>query len=231
MTLEELVAQLPLLIAWALYGVLHSVLAGRKCKQYVVERHPGVAPFYRIAYNLIATALLIPIAYLWHSEPGAMLWRLSGPARYTLDFMVILLVAVLFVRGPGYDLREFLGLRPSAGPARLRISTWHRCVRHPWYLVALIVVWTRDMGIAWLISSVCISAYFLIGSRLEESKLIAVFGDAYRRYRDQVPGLLPYRGFAISEAEALRLEVAASASQRSGDDRSPGHQPSRPDGE
>jgi hypothetical protein len=45
----------------------------------------------------------------------------------------------------------------------------------------------------------------LIGSRLEEHKLIELYGDAYKQYRKKVPGLLPlpWRWIRRSEADAL----------------------------
>ena len=38
------------------------------------------------------------------------------------------------------------------------------------------------------------AAYFYIGSIPEEQKLIEEFGDAYRRYQDVVPRLIPRPG-------------------------------------
>jgi protein-S-isoprenylcysteine O-methyltransferase Ste14 len=47
------------------------------------------------------------------------------------------------------------------------------------------------MNAALLISSCMITGYFVIGSRLEERKLIRYHGQRYRRYRQLVPGLVP----------------------------------------
>jgi protein-S-isoprenylcysteine O-methyltransferase Ste14 len=40
------------------------------------------------------------------------------------------------------------------------------------------------------------TAYFFLGSIPEEEKLIEEFGDAYRRYQQIVPRLVPLRGRA-----------------------------------
>jgi hypothetical protein len=69
-----------------------------------------------------------------------------------------------------------------------RLSTAHRHVRHPWYSFGLVIVWTRDMNAAMLVSALAITLYFVAGSRLEERKLIETHGDTYRRYRERVPG-------------------------------------------
>jgi hypothetical protein len=67
------------------------------------------------------------------------------------------------------------------------------------------VIWTRDMSETTLLSSVIITLYFLVGSRLEEKKLLVYHGDTYRRYMARVPGLipLPWKSLTAEEAEAL----------------------------
>ncbi|CAG0999038.1 partial methanethiol S-methyltransferase, partial [Rhodocyclaceae bacterium] len=66
-----------------------------------------------------------------------------------------------------------------------------------------------DMNGAWLVSTLAITLYFVIGSWLEEKKLLALHGDAYRRYREKVPGLvpLPWKRLSRAEVETLESEV------------------------
>jgi prephenate dehydrogenase len=56
-----------------------------------------------------------------------------------------------------------------------------------------------------LLSSVFITLYFVIGSRLEEAKLLDYHGGTYRRYMARVPGLipLPWKTLTTEEAKAL----------------------------
>ena len=54
------------------------------------------------------------------------------------------------------------------------------------------------------------TCYILIAIQLEERDLIAMFGDQYRRYRDQVAMLLPLPRRKLVD----RREVEASASER-----------------
>jgi len=111
-----------------------------------------------------------------------------------------------------YDGAEFLGLRQWRERAtrvedqeRLRISPLHRHVRHPWYFLGLVLLWTRDMTPAMLLSVVMMTLYFIVGSRLEERKLRIYHGRAYEDYCRRVPGLLPlpWRRLSRQEAEAL----------------------------
>ena len=78
-------------------------------------------------------------------------------------------------------------------------------MRHPWYFFALVILWTRDMNGAMLLSVVAITIYFVIGSRLEEQKLIAYHGPVYHKYMQMVPGLIPLPWKHLSKTEAERL--------------------------
>ena len=47
------------------------------------------------------------------------------------------------------------------------------------------------MNVSFLISAILLSLYFILGSRLEEKKLIVFHGDRYRLYRKYVAALVP----------------------------------------
>ena len=104
----------------------------------------------------------------------------------------------------------------------LRISPLHRHVRHPWYSLALVLIWTRDMDAPLLLTSLLVSGYFALGSRLEERKLEAMYGVVYRDYCRAVPGLLPRPWRCLDAERAAQLERAAGESAEAGK-RSPQH--------
>ncbi len=199
-------------LVWIAYGALHSVLAAQGMKRMVAVRLPGLMPAYRLFYNLFAGVALLPILWLLWRDPGPWLWRWHGGPAWMLNGLGLLATGLLLV-GPGlYDLSEFLGLRQlrqsrdaTEDQEPFRISTLHRYVRHPWYALSLVIIWTRDMNAAMLVSALWITVYFIIGSWLEELKLLARFGDPYRDYMTRVPGLLPLPWKILSREEARRL--------------------------
>ena len=67
----------------------------------------------------------------------------------------------------------------------------HARMRHPLYTAGLLILWGLASSEAGLATAVWGTLYFLIGARCEERRLITLFGDAYRDYRQRVPAFLP----------------------------------------
>ncbi|MEJ2687541.1 MAG: hypothetical protein P8124_10105, partial [Gammaproteobacteria bacterium] len=76
-------------------------------------------------------------------------------------------------------------------------------------------LWSRPMDAAWLVSALCITVYAAVGSHLEDRKLVVLYGEAYRRYRRQVPGLIPLPWRWLDRRGAAELEALADPLSRS----------------
>jgi protein-S-isoprenylcysteine O-methyltransferase Ste14 len=207
------VALMPLALAWAAYFALHSALASLAVKRRVATRRPQWMPWYRLAYNGIALALLLPLLAWTLAWPGPFVWEWRGAWRWLGDGLAILAALGFLWTLRDYDGAEFLGLRQARtgerrveDQERLHLSVLHRFVRHPWYALGLVLLWTRDMDAARLVAATLASGYLLVGLRLEEGRLVALHGDVYRDYRRRVPALLPrpWRWLRRADAEALR---------------------------
>jgi len=197
-------------LAWAAYFVLHSVLAANATKAWVGRRWPRLLPGYRATFNLVSIVALLPVLWLVYATNGEWLWRWHGVAGWIANGLAIVALFAFFVSTRTYDMGEFLGLRQFRKASRFdeqtfTLSPFHRFVRHPWYCFGLVLVWTRDMNGPLLVSAVAVTLYLIIGSRLEERKLVAHHGQVYRDYMRKVPGLfpLPWKYLTVAEADSL----------------------------
>lgn len=164
-----------MIILWLLYFSIHSLFASLWFKQFILSSYPWIMPWYRLAYNLLAILLLIPPVFLMLMFPGDIVWQWSGNWRYLSYSLTLAAIAGFFLSLKSYDSAEFLGtLQLKEGRKDIKeresfhLSVFHRYVRHPWYVFALILIWTRDMYVSYLISAVLMSLYFILGSYLEE---------------------------------------------------------------
>ncbi len=197
-------------IAWLGYFALHSLLASSAAKAWVARRWPHLMPGYRAAFNLIAILALLPVLWLVYAQPSHWFWQWQGLLAWLANGLALAALLCFVASTRAYDMGEFLGLRQlkehgSDDNQTFTLSFFHRYVRHPWYCFGLVLIWTRDMNQPLLVSAVAITLYFIVGSRLEERKLVARYGEKYRRYMARVPGLVPvpWRHLSAREADAL----------------------------
>ncbi|MCG8425852.1 MAG: hypothetical protein MI754_00685 [Chromatiales bacterium] len=213
MQISALQSQSLILIGgWLLYFILHSLLASLTVKQWLASRQPEWLPGYRLFFNVVAVLTLLPLLYLIYAKPGPTLWAWQGISWLLVNSLALMAVVGFVWSMRYYSGDEFLGLRQWREGVRsvedqehLHISPMHRFVRHPWYFLGLLLIWTRDMSLSFFISACLMTLYFIFGSWLEERKLLVYHGERYRRYRQQVPGLipLPWKYLGREQAEAL----------------------------
>ncbi len=201
-----------LLLAWLSYALLHSALASVTVKNGVARALPNWMPAYRLFFNAFAVILIIPVLWLTLTTQSPMLWAWNGLWAWFANGLAILAIVGVMWSSRCYDTDEFLGLKQWREGIKevedqesFQISNFHRFVRHPWYSLSLILIWTRDINTTWLLSASIMTAYFMFGSRLEERKLVLYHGSIYPRYAKKVPGLIPrpWRYLSTAEAQAL----------------------------
>jgi protein-S-isoprenylcysteine O-methyltransferase Ste14 len=198
------VEYLVLIILWAFWCFIHSGLISLSVSDYLEKRLGRNYRFYRLFYNLFAVITLIPPVFYTLSLKKHHLLSLDGYLAVA-QWILLAFSAVLFICGAmKYDLRQFIGIRQiQSGKVHSSLSETGdldtsgilNVTRHPWYLGAFLLVWAgnKEIYVSNLIVKVLLSGYLLIGTVLEEKKLVAAYGDHYKDYQKKVSMLFPVK--------------------------------------
>lgn len=195
--LEALAINLGLM---SLFAVQHSVMARNSFKQWWTQFIPK--PVERSTYVLFASLVLLLLFWLWRPMP-AVIWHVEEP-EIAAVITGVSFVGWVVVFTSTYLINHFelFGLLQVANhltgremsPPVFRTPLLYDFVRHPIYLGFIIAFWaTPTMTAGHLLFAAVTTAYIFVGIWLEERDLTAMFGDDYRRYRERVSMLLPWR--------------------------------------
>jgi protein-S-isoprenylcysteine O-methyltransferase Ste14 len=188
------------LILMSIFAIQHSVMARRQFKQWWTQYVPKSVE--RSTYVLFASLALVLLLWQWRPIP-TVLWQIHDP-QVALAVTGISLLGWLIVLTSTFLINHFelFGLHQVASnlagrsmPApRFRTPLYYKFVRHPIYLGFIIAFWAAPtMTIGHLLFAAVTTAYIIVGTLLEERDLIDLFGDDYRRYRERVSMLVPWR--------------------------------------
>lgn len=186
-------------IAWCF---LHSAMISVSVTR-VLEKHAGTHyRFYRLIFNTIALLSLLPVILYQHSLSTEPVFTWGGYLRIIQIAMISLGIILFLLGAKKYDAKRFIGLaqlrdrrlrQGLSSDGKLDLTGVHALVRHPWYTGLLLVLWARPLDISTIILNLVFSIYLIIGSHLEERKLVMEFGDDYRAYQNRVSMLLPFK--------------------------------------
>jgi protein-S-isoprenylcysteine O-methyltransferase Ste14 len=196
-TTEALIANLVLM---SLFAVQHSVMARRQFKEWWTQYVPKSVE--RSTYVLFASLTLMLLFWQWRPMP-AIVWQIEDPG-IAVPIAAISLIGWVIVFTSTFLINHFelFGLHQVANnltgrdmpTPRFRTPLYYKFVRHPIYLGFIIAFWAAPtMTVGHLLFAAVTTAYIFVGIMLEERDLIDLFGDDYRRYRDRVSMLLPWR--------------------------------------
>ena len=191
-----------LTILWISYCTLHSAMITPRFTNFLRRKLEESFKYYRLFYNVVALALLIPVVLYSYSIRQTPFFTWEG---YLLPVRFLLLAAGLFFFYAGarqYDMSTFLGLKQINESithnlinksGQLNSSGILGVVRHPFYAATFPLIWATNLDVTFLIVNCILSIYVIIGTFLEEKKLVQEFGDEYRAYQDRVSMLFPLK--------------------------------------
>jgi len=196
-TTEALIVNLLLM---SIFAVQHSVMARKEFKAWWTQFVPKSVE--RSTYVLFSSLALLLLFWQWRAMP-AVVWQIDNlPVVGAMLGLSLVGWVIVFTSTFLINHFELFGLYQVASnltgrelPApRFRTPLYYNFVRHPIYLGFIIAFWaTATMTVGHLLFAAVTTAYILVGIMLEERDLIDLFGDEYRRYRERVSMLVPWR--------------------------------------
>ncbi|WPP48195.1 methyltransferase family protein [Catalinimonas niigatensis] len=199
--MEDITPYFILVLLWIVYFALHSLLAARRIKDFLKNKMGRkLARYYRLLYNIFAVLSIVPVLFYNALISTKVLVPLDWKAIISFLGLAISTYGIIVTRLAfrQYSLKEFLGLKQLKNEEEEAFNTQGilGAVRHPLYFGGLLILlgfWLFAPTLANLITVVMLVLYILVGIRFEEQKLVEQYGDAYKKYQQEVPMLIPKR--------------------------------------
>jgi methanethiol S-methyltransferase len=189
-------------IFWTVFYASHSFLADnfvkKKMQNILLENYK----YYRIIYNIISIISLVLILKFQLSINENKLFFFGVFQNIIALILVLSGIIVQLFAFKVFNKREFLGIEQLSinndkidKMKILIISGLYAYVRHPLYFGIILfslglLLFLANFSI--ILFNIITFAYLIVGTKLEEKKLIQEFGEDYKQYQKNVKMLIPY---------------------------------------
>ena len=189
-------------LLWTAYITLHSFLISVRFTNLLSRILKKYYAFYRLFYVVISFVLLIPIINYTSQLDDKIIISYEPPLsiiRYILISGSLLLFFWAFFFN--YDSLSFFGIRQILNFGKenrtnksegIKRNGLLGIIRHPMYLALIVYLWCQTFRIVDIIVNMLLTIYIIIGTILEERKLVLEFGEDYIKYQNEVPMLIPF---------------------------------------
>ena len=196
---------------WIAYCALHSYLISTGFTNRMIRLLRDYYAFYRLFYVVLSLLLLIPLIKYTGQVDTRTIITYAYPFSLVRQALAAGALALFFYAFFfDYDALSFFGIRQILGfgkakdiasATQIRKNGLLGIIRHPMYLALIVYLWCHTFRVMDLMINVILTIYIVIGTKLEEKKLVLEFGDAYLRYQQEVPMLIP---FAKAKGQPLK---------------------------
>lgn len=193
---------LSIALLWAGYCALHSYLISIGFTNLLNRILKKYYAFYRLFYVLISLFLLIPLINYTAQLDNEVIIIYGASLDIVRNILIYSSLLMFFwAFFVDYDSLSFFGVRQilNFGRAKktdpsgeIKRSGLLGIIRHPMYFALIIYIWCQTLRISDIVVNTVLTVYIIIGTRLEEKKLILEFGERYIKYKKEVPMLIPF---------------------------------------
>jgi len=200
------------------FALQHSIMARPWFKRAWTRIVPE--PTERSTYVLMSSLALLLLFREWRPI-GGTIWNFEGGpgeivmfTMFGLGLTIVLVSTFLINHFDLFGMRQvtlYLMDRPYTH-LEFRTPFFYRFVRHPLYVGWLLTFWGAPrMTASHLFFTMMTTAYIFVAIQFEEGDLIAMHGDKYRRYKQQVPMIVPaLAGKAATDTPSSANKTAAA---------------------
>jgi methanethiol S-methyltransferase len=193
-----------LALLWAAYCAVHSLLISIRATHFFQRVLGAKHCYFRILFNLFSIGTLLPLL-LFSDSPqfkSSVLFAWEGNWRIARYSLAALAVVLIIGGARHYSISQFIGFQQIRNNRISSAMTQSgdldsggilRFTRHPWYVAVFILIWVADLTVGTVIINAVLSAYLVIGTLLEERKLVLEFGDKYLEYQRKVSMFIPLK--------------------------------------
>ncbi|MDQ6988868.1 MAG: isoprenylcysteine carboxylmethyltransferase family protein [Mariprofundaceae bacterium] len=173
------------------FVVFHSFTAAQVCKAWCYQ-HGLTEPKYRLLYSVVA--VLSTAAWLFYVQqlPDAPFYAWDGTMQMLFWLIQAVGLLIALAAFSPIDGLVFLGLKKAkSGQDPFVVQGVYRWMRHPMYMGAMLILLAMPEQ-TWngFHFTLVICLYFILGSRLEERRMLAEHPD-YADYQQQVAAFIP----------------------------------------
>jgi protein-S-isoprenylcysteine O-methyltransferase Ste14 len=178
-----------------IFGLQHSGISALRLKNQIIDRW-GKEGYARLFNATSIVGIIVPFIamnywdwFYFFGDPG-----LVQPMLFVSGIVLIIIgLVVTTMASRVISVSTVADMRTDREAELIKGGIYSR-IRHPLYLATILML----LGLAALypfdrviVFSISLSIYVIIGAYLEERKLVAHYGDAYREYRKQAGFMLP----------------------------------------
>ena len=188
---------------WIAHCAVHSALISVRVTDFLQHALGDRYRFYRLFFNAFSLITLVPLLRYTHSAGWRTEWLFlwEGPLRIVQYFLIAVAAILVLTGARRYSMLQFLGIRQvlqRSGGAMTESGEVDSggvlsVVRHPWYLAVFLLLWAKDLNLVEITVNAVLSVYLVIGTFLEERKLVLEFGDEYKDYQRRVSMFVPLK--------------------------------------
>jgi len=185
-----------MVVYFVFFAAVHSLLADSAAKSVSRQTIISADRWYRLAYVLLAIAMVLPFFYILLFFPDRTLYIVLSPWRWLMmagqTLAALALLGALRQTGVSYffGLAQISGRREEEGG--LVTDGFYCHLRNPLFFFGALFLWLFPIMTTNLLTfNILASIYFYVGALHEERSLLKEFGKEYEEYRRKVPMFVP----------------------------------------